>query len=49
MIDIEKANIEFDKYVSQYDANVGRIKLKIDHIKRVANMSRIIAENLHLN
>ena len=49
MINIEKANIEFDKYVSQYDANMGRIKLKIDHIKRVANMSKIIAENLQLS
>lgn len=49
MIDIEKANIEFDKYVSQFDPNAGRIKLKIDHIKRVAKMSKKIAENLKLN
>ena len=49
MIDIEKANIEFDKYVSQFNPNEGRIKLKIDHIKRVALMSKKIAQNLNLD
>lgn len=49
MIDIENANIEFDKYVSQFNSNEGRIKLKIDHIKRVAIMSKKIAQNLNLN
>lgn len=49
MIDIENANIEFDKYVSQFNPNEGRIKLKIDHIKRVAIMSKKIAQNLHLS
>lgn len=49
MIDIEKANIEFDKYVSQFNPEKGRIKLKIDHIKRVSIMSRKIAENLKLD
>ncbi len=49
MINIENAYIEFDKYVSQFNPNEGRIKLKIDHIKRVAEMSKKIAKNLHLN
>ena len=49
MIDIEKAYIEFDKYVSHFNPNNGRIKLKIDHIKRVATMSKKIAKNLNLD
>lgn len=49
MIDIENANIEFDKYVSQFNPNEGRIKLKIDHIKRVSIMSKKIAQHLHLS
>ena len=49
MIDIENANIEFDKYVSHFNPNEGRIKLKIEHIKRVATMSKKIAQHLHLN
>lgn len=49
MINIEKANIEFDKYVSQFNPNNGRIKLKIEHIKRVAMMSKKIAQNLKLS
>ena len=49
MVDIKNANIEFDKYVSQFNPNEGRIRLKIDHIKRVAIMSKKIAQNLHLN
>ena len=49
MIDIENANIQFNKYVSQFNPNEGRIKLKIDHINRVAIMSKKIAQNLHLS
>lgn len=49
MIDIEKANREFDKYVSQFNPEEGRIKLKIDHIKRVAQISKELAQNLKLN
>lgn len=49
MINIEKAYIEFDKYISQFNPNEGRIKLKIDHIKRVAKISKELAQNLHLN
>lgn len=49
MIDIENANKVFDEYVTQFNPENGRIKLKIDHIKRVANMSKRIAENLKLD
>ena len=45
MIDIENAYNEFDKYTSQYNPNDGRIKLKIEHIKRVAEKSKKIARN----
>lgn len=49
MINIENASTEFDKYVSQFHLEEGRIKLKVDHIKRVAIMSRKIAQNLNLD
>lgn len=49
MMDIDKAYIEFDKYASHFNPNYRRIKLKIDHIKRVAVISREIAQNLNLN
>ena len=49
MIDIENANEQFERYVSQFNAQEGRIKLKIDHIKRVEKMSREIAKNLNLD
>ena len=43
MIDIENAKKVFDEYVSNYDPIVGRIKLKIEHIKRVAENIKNIA------
>lgn len=49
MIDINNAYIEFDKYTSLFNPEEGRIKLKIDHIKRVAAMSRKIAQYLKLD
>lgn len=49
MIDIENAKREFDKYVLKFNPKEGRIKLKIDHIKRVAKMSKKIAEKLSLS
>lgn len=49
MIDVKNIEIEFDKYVSNYNPENERIKLKIDHIKRVAKNSKIIAENLKLS
>lgn len=49
MINIEKINEEFDKYVSNFNSNNGRIKLKIDHIKRVARISKELSEYLNLS
>ena len=49
MIDIENAHKQFDKYVENFNPGVPKIKLKIEHIKRVANISRRIAENLNLD
>ncbi len=49
MIDIENVKKEFKNYVSQFNPNEGRIKLKIDHIQRVAEISKKIAINLKLN
>lgn len=49
MIDIENAKKEFDKYVSNFNPSDKKIKLKIDHIKRVAELSKKIAVNLELN
>lgn len=43
MIYIENAKKVFDEYVSNYDPTVGRIKLKIEHIKRVAENIKNIA------
>ncbi len=48
MIDIIKAKNEFDKYASGYDPHQPRISLKINHIKRVAENSKTIAEGLNL-
>ena len=48
MIDIEKIKEEFDKYTANYDPHQPRISLKINHIKRVAKNSKIIAESLNL-
>ena len=49
MIDIENARKQFDKYVKNFNPNVPKIKLKIEHIKRVADISKQIAESLNLD
>lgn len=49
MINIENAYNEFDKYVSNYNPHHPRIKLKIEHIKRVAKNSEKIAKSLNLS
>lgn len=49
MIDIENAYKEFDKYVSNYSPDQPRIKLKKEHIKRVAKNAKKIAESLNLS
>lgn len=48
MIDIEKAKRELKKYISNYDINDKKVKLKIAHIERTANISKKIAESLKL-
>ena len=49
MIDLEKANKAFDEYVSNYDINNEKIRLKNEHTKRVQKISRNIAKSLKLN
>lgn len=49
MINIEKIIKKFDEYVSNYSPNNERIKLKIEHIKRVSTNCEIIAKNLQLS
>lgn len=49
MIDIKNIEKVFDKYISNYDPQNERIKLKIEHIKRVAKNSELIAKNLNLS
>ena len=49
MIDIENAKKVFNEYVKNFNPEDGRIKLKIEHILRVANYSKQIATNLKLN
>lgn len=49
MIDIENAKEVFNEYVKNFNPEDGRIKLKIDHILRVANYSKQIATNLKLS
>ena len=49
MINIDKVNEKFEQYISNFDNKQGRIKLKIDHIKRVAKISVLLANYLKLN
>ena len=49
MIDIDKAKLEFLNYVENYDSSSGRIKLKIKHILKVVENSKIIAKELGLD
>ena len=48
-IDIKHAKKEFIEYTKKYDINDEQIKLKIKHIQRVSNNSKIIAESLKLD
>ena len=48
MIDIEKVKNEFEKYVENYDIKQGRVRLKKEHIERVAKLSKEIATKLNL-
>ena len=49
MIDIQKAKQEFKKYVSNYDPEDDKIKIKIVHTQRVASIAKEIAKKLGLN
>ena len=49
MIDREKALKTFNTYVSKYNTEDEKIKLKIEHIQRVAKNANDIAENLNLS
>lgn len=49
MIDLEKAKQYFKQYISNYDLEEPRIKLKIVHTYHVAENSRKIAETLNLS
>lgn len=49
MIDREKALKTFNTYVSKYNPEDEKIKLKIEHIQRVAKNANDIAENLNLS
>lgn len=49
MIDIIQIKKEFKKYISNYNYNEPRIALKVNHIERVANNCREIANGLNLS
>ena len=49
MIDIDRAKTEFEKYVSNYNPEHPRVRLKINHIQRVINNCKKIAEDLGLS
>lgn len=49
MIDIGKAKKKFDEYVNNYDADNPKIKIKIDHTYRTAEIARRIAQSLKLD
>lgn len=48
MIDIQKAKQELKKYVSNYDIENNRIRVKIGHIERTATIAKEIAESIKL-
>lgn len=49
MIDIKNVKNKFEEYVSNYNPQNERIKLKIEHIERVAKNCEIISKNLNLS
>ena len=49
MIDREHVKNEFVKYVSNYDISDVKVKLKMDHAYRVADMCDAISDSLSLN
>lgn len=49
MINIQKAKRALKEYISNYDSNNDRIRVKIGHIERVAGMAKEIAGSLKLS
>lgn len=49
MIEIEKAKQVLKKYISNYDSSNDRIRVKIGHIQRVAQIAKEIAKDLKLS
>lgn len=49
MIDFEYAKISFKNYLKNYDANYGKIELKIRHTYGVVNASEYISQKLSLD
>lgn len=49
LIDIKKTKQEFKRYVENYNPKDEKIKIKINHIERVAEISKKIAQNLKLS
>ena len=47
-IDIVKAKKAFKEYVKNYNPEDAKIKIKIAHIERVAQVAKQLAENLNL-
>lgn len=48
-IDIEKAKQSFKEYVKNYDPEDKQVKLKIEHIERVSQLAKNMAEELKLS
>ena len=49
LIDIKKAKQEFKRYVEKYNPKDEKIRIKITHIQRVAEIAKEIAQNLKLS
>lgn len=49
MIDMVKAKIAFAEYTKKYDINNSKIRLKVEHIERVSQMSKKLATKLELS
>ena len=49
MIDYDKALHAFQTYVKNYDANDGKVRLKIVHTMKVAELSEMIARGIGMD
>ena len=48
-IDMQKAKEQFEKYVENYNPRDEKIRIKIEHIERVAQIAKTITQKLNLN